>query len=556
MFARQQVAVDTARPARTRVPGARVVLAGLLIGCAALFAYLLRRFPYDGLYGQDAYAYYYQALALWQQLTGTPPAPNQLFGPDGLYHWPIGYHLQLMLGLLAGAGPGGGRALTLILAVGAPGVVYLLTGRLWPQAAAPVRAGAGLIAGLVLVLTGIYARMGLSLMSDVPTLFWSTLACYCGLRAWPPDAGAPARGRAPQLAWPIGAGGALGLAVLTRYSAGLLLGPLLLYGVLRGTAAQRPAIRTGVPDRALWWAAGAFLAALVPQAAYALTHPVGAAYADWLAGWNLGNLWSGTLTGADGSTTVLQPNVAFYVLSPLVDSAAGFLSWGTLPALILGLGVLVRQRQWPALGLLVTWWLLPALFFAGTPYQAHRFVLAYLPALAVPIGIGAATAAAALVRGLRHSCGARRGAATLAAGLIWLGLAGGLWQDQQAVRSWAATQATWQAQEQQVVTLARRAAGGATLGAPPRAVTFAITAALYHYTGWPLLELFTHDEAAIARFLAAPGPRLVVLPTSQLATQWAGTPLAARWQWLAQHYTLRPQGTSGPYTVYTVADPP
>src|SRR5438105_6008599 len=92
----------------------------LMGGCAAFFAYLLTRFHYDGLYGQDSYAYYYQARALLRELTGLAPEPWQPFTADNLYHWPVGYHLHIMAGLLLGAGPGGGRAITLAMAVGAP----------------------------------------------------------------------------------------------------------------------------------------------------------------------------------------------------------------------------------------------------------------------------------------------------------------------------------------------------------------------------------------------------------------------------------------------------
>src|SRR5678816_1539029 len=62
----------------------------LLAWCALLFWYLLARFPYDGLYGQDAYAYYYQALALWREISGQPPAPGALFDAHAL-RWPLGY---------------------------------------------------------------------------------------------------------------------------------------------------------------------------------------------------------------------------------------------------------------------------------------------------------------------------------------------------------------------------------------------------------------------------------------------------------------------------------
>src|SRR5213075_533537 len=97
----------------------------------------------------------------------------------------------------------------------------------------------------------------------------------------------------------------------------------------------------------------------------------------------------------------------------------------------------------------------------GTPYQAHRFVLEYLPAVAVLIGIGGATALSALVQGFPGRPAVRI-AGRLAAGIVLLGLVAGLWAGQQSVRAWAATQAAWQADEQQVAVVARRAAASAT----------------------------------------------------------------------------------------------
>src|SRR4051812_6485878 len=98
----------------------------------------------------------------------------------------------------------------------APALVYTLIGALWSGALRPARLAAGLIGGSAMVLTGTYARFGLSLMADVPAVFWSVLGVTCVLRAWPPDAAmsvAPATARR----WALAAGLALGVAVLVRY---------------------------------------------------------------------------------------------------------------------------------------------------------------------------------------------------------------------------------------------------------------------------------------------------------------------------------------------------
>ena len=136
-------------------------------------------------------------------------------------------------------------------------------------------------------------------------------------------------------------------------------------------------------------------------------------------------------------------------------------------------------------------------------------------------------------------------------GGVLLGLAAGGWQTQQAVRNAVATHAAFQAHEQRVAALAREAAGADGAGAP-RLVGFGLTTALYYYTGWPAIDLYNYDEVGITRFLAAPGPAVVVVPPNALAGQWADTPTGARWQWLQTHYTLREQGTAGEYRVYRI----
>ena len=105
-----------------------LAIAMLVAWCCALIWYLLAHYPYDGLYGQNSYAYYYQARAILQDITGQAPQPWQLFSGAQLYHWPVGYHLLMILGQLISGSVAGGRALTIITTVGAD--ILLFTG--WP----------------------------------------------------------------------------------------------------------------------------------------------------------------------------------------------------------------------------------------------------------------------------------------------------------------------------------------------------------------------------------------------------------------------------------------
>ncbi|HEX8218435.1 MAG TPA: phospholipid carrier-dependent glycosyltransferase [Chloroflexia bacterium] len=540
---------------RARWLAARLAPPAFLVGLsAALFAYLLARFPYNGLYGQDAYAYYYQAEALWRELTGQPQPSYALFTANGLF-WPVGYHLHLFPSFVLGW-PEAGRALTLTLAALTPAVVYLLAREVWYTAGPVPRTVAGLVAGAALLLTGTYARTGLSLMSDVPAVFWSTLGVYFSLKAWPPGGGL--RARRSEWRWALAAGAALGVAILVRYSSALLLPALLMYLAARGYIERKGALSpravpAAIRQLSLGWAAVGLAGALLPQAAYWLSHEPGPA----LRAWSASNIFSSTVTGPDGTATFSMPMIVFYMLSTLGNVSGGFLSPLSLPALLTGGWMLARQGNVSANLLLFVWWFIGVLAYSGTPYQAHRFALTFMPALVIVIGVGGGAA----FEWLR--LGAGGWAVRLSGGhvirpfiavLLLAGLVVGLVQGERSAEQWAATHSGLNAQEQQVVTLARQAVAASEQEGTPRVVCFGFSAPLYHYTRWPILDFFAHDEADIEGFLATPGPRIVVLPEESMSTQWARTPPGARWEWIKSAYRLTKQGQVGVFTVYVVED--
>lgn len=522
----------------------------LLATAVALFAYLLARFPYDGFYGQDAYAYYHQAEALWREITGQPQPEWSLFSTNGIY-WPIGYHLHLLPGFLLGV-PEAGRIVTLALASLAPVVVYLLAGEVWYSAPPGRRVVAGVVAGLALLLMGTYTRTGLSLMSDVPATFWGTLAVYCCVRAWSP--GRQTVGTRKDTLWALVGGGALGIAITVRYSSALLIPALVAYLIAwrytHGSGSQ-PSTGNLWMRQALWAALGLGIA-LLPQIVYLLTHTPGPA----LRAWSLENLLSSTVAGPDGSATYSQPMLVFYLLGPLVSSEGGFLSAFFLPALVFGAWILARQRDSSIMALVFAWWFIGVLAYSGTPYQAHRFALTFMPALVVLIGIGTSTAFYQLGTVFRRlqTQSVRVAGVALAAPLIVLGAGIGLVQGWRSVEQWAAVHASFNVQERQVVDIARAAARDSGQEGAPRVVSFGFSAPLYHYTGWAILDFFLYNESDIDRFLAAPGPRLLVLPEESIATQWAGTPSGARWRWIQENYELSRQGEAGAFTVYRIGD--
>lgn len=541
-----------------KVPATRdlrgVLPPAILVGLAvALFAYLLARFPYDGFYGQDAYAYYHQAEALWRELTGQPQPEWALFSTNGIY-WPIGYHLHLLPGFMLGM-PEAGRIVTLALAALTSAVVYLLVGELWYSASVGKRVAAGLVAGLALLLTGTYTRTALSLMSDVPATFWGTLSVYCCVKAWPPATQPVQAGRANM--WALACGVALGIAIMVRYSSALLIPALVAYVAARHFMRLRQDSGSASATWAKWqrqvlWAVLGVGVALLPQLAYALTHATG----PGLRSWSLENILSTTVTGPDGSASYERPMLVFYLAGPVASSEAGFYSVLLLPLLAAGVWTLLKQRSLAIPILVFTWWFISILAYSGTTYQAHRFALSYMPVLAMLIGVGATEVISWL--GKVYPTWADRNPVRLgiafAALLVIVCASIGLVQGWRSVEQWAAAHASFNVQERQVVDITERAAMASGQEGLPRVVSFGFSAPLYHYTEWPILDFYTHDETDIAGFLAAPGPHLLVVPEESMETQWADTPSGARWRWIRETYELQSQGKAGSFTVYSIGE--
>ena len=242
----------------------------------------------------------------------------------------------------------------------------------------------------------------------------------------------------------------------------------------------------------------------------------------------------------------------FYTLSPLWDAPGGFLPGAFLPLALLGLLVLVIRRRWAELGLLLAWWLLPALAYATTPYQTHRYALLYLPAITALVGIGAAAGVEGAVLALRRRS-VRRAVASLLVLIPVAALLGyGGVQGWRSVRDWQATHAAWQAADEALardVTLPQGTTG--TSWTADRAVCFGASAPLDFYAGLAVLDLYNNDEKALAAFIR-PGATIAVVPEKSLQTQWAGEPVAQRWEWLKATYNLVPVGSRGEYSIYRV----
>ena len=513
--------------------------AGLL---AVLFrAWLLMRHPFDGLYGQDAYFYLTATrdlvkawtdparLSSWLTTWGTPPTSI----------WPLGYHIQVMLvALFTGLNASAGQALSLGAGVLTSALCPLISIEAWRQAShetagaplpAYVAVGA-LLSGLIMAASGLAVNSSVVMMADMPSVAWATLGVYLALLYVGRDGNSTRLG--------ILAGLCFGVASVTRYIYPLLLVPVLAYALLAMRVADVRSARSTA--RSLFPLVAPSIALVSLQLLHNLIHPMASIASPVITNWNPLNLPGTHFTGPDGQLTYTHSMASFFFIRPLVTYDA----IGPLLVIFLTIGViwLAASRAIAVFGLLVGWWLLFAVFYSGSIYQADRFIISYLPALAVLCGLGATT-----VLWVASSMARVNLAFAAYAGVALVGMVSGAGlllsarEANAAVRNLAAGKQDYLAASGCVRSLV-----GQTSRTP--VFSFGVTFTLSEYTATNPRELYLETPQSVdAAVKSSEGPvrGYLILPLDRFEAQWGATPMGATYHHLQSAYRLLPLACPG-----------
>ncbi len=309
---------------------------------------------FDGLYGQDAFAYFNFAGDLLNFVsTRMPPPP---------FFWSIGYPLQLAIGFkLLNTSPQ--TALTLSIGMGAllPVLVYGLALQF------KLRSPYAFLAGLLMAFSGQALQSSLVIMSDIPALFWAVLSMFTLMRYMETN----------KRRWLIVCVLSLSLACLSRWIY-LILPPLYLIAILMSW-------KRNIRWLDLFLATVLGLLPAIPQIIYNRFNPTPLLNHSWVQGWSPINAFSQDFTNIDGIFHYEKINALFYAY-PVYDLS--YLSPLLTIFILIGCITIIRQKQWHMIFLLLGWLLLPYLFLAGIPYQNIRFALIIFPAVSILIGFG------------------------------------------------------------------------------------------------------------------------------------------------------------------------
>ncbi len=509
----------------------------LIVRLFFVFAY-----SFDGLYGQDAFAYFNQAVGIAENIPRGHLPPLTFF-------WPNGYPFLAAM-FMWGMGKTEIAALLPVLLTGAAlaPLAYLLCleffGEYGPRA--------GWLAGLIFAVAGQPIQSSVTSMADVPGVFWAMLAVWCLVRAWkvPPIPTVPTNSHrsdnshsspnAPEL---VGthrnlqgnlsrltlSGLFLAFATVTRWNYAMLALSFAVYAVYQTRQHKTP--RT-------WWMAPALVGFVVLLVqVWVSSHRPEGMFHQWLVGWHPRNFFGSSFQTPDGLQTFERP-VWLFNLLPGMHPAYLFPLFGV--AIPLGAWHTWRERNWGAMILLWGWFMLNYAFLAGIPYENFRFGLALYPPLVLFASLGLALISTYASR-FTHPTSFK----WVYWGLIGGGLLFMLFWATRMVGSFLTTQT---ATKQQALEIAAQLPPNATV------ITLGPTLILDHYTPLKLVEYFTADETQFAQLLRDTPSLYLLLNIPDIQGRYAGMEPAQNLQWLQTHATLTPLGEYPPYTLFALSE--
>jgi hypothetical protein len=512
---------ETSRPATERRVKLKYAPLWLFLAALAIRLLIVVATRFDGLYGQDAFAYFDCARDILSIRAMQVPCDD--------FHWPLGYPLLAALFMLGThAAPLGAQLASMVTGAAIAPLAYWMA-----LAAAPATArdqeNMAVAAGLIAASCGQLILSSIVVMSDAPGLFWAT-ASACALLQWERSASNTGLHRLG-LAM---AAAALALAIITRW---IYAGSLLPFGIFAIIAARRKlrdaraAIATSV--KPLWsveylsyvFAAFVFSCILVAQLYLNALSPAPVLHHGWLINWNLLGAWRTSFDNPDGHFNYRVPPLIYYgaplfhplYVSPLLTGCALLGAW--------------RLRRSPALIVLGGWIVTLYLYLVGIPYENGRFGLAFFSPVAVLAGAG-----------LFQLAPARAGSWprwTLLTASLAISAAF-------TYRSYSSFHSVTEQQFSAIDYLRSRIPPDATV------VTFGLSISLEHYTHFTVVDLSMHSPDSLRPIVCSASTAYLYIDRSNIESQWAGRAPEANYRWIRDSIGVRQLGSQGNWILYRV----
>lgn len=503
------------------MPGPCLLLLPLFMVVPIVVLSLL--YGFDGLYGQDAYAYYHYAIDGLRQNLQALEAPPAFF-------WPPGYPLLIaLLSFILGPQPIAAQIVSLAAGALIPVFTALMAHELWARGGDPMAqthkkqretTWIACVAGLVCVVTPQLWQSSAVSMSDTTALAAAALGVWSLLRY----------GNKQRGAWLTLAAAAMAFAMLTRMAYTPLAIVCACYALLtlrhqeQGVAVAHAALSLIVAVIILFPIIDSLLQELRGDGSQAFLGHLGPSL------WQLRHALQSEFVTGNGLQQYRQTNGLYYVLAP---AHRYYFTPLLAPFLLPGLWQLWLKRSTSRILSLGIWPLAIYFLLVGYPVQNFRFTLAYLPPLAILLAVGLVTIFDRLPGRARPLL-----IASFACALLWMTYGGWTLTRQFMVRK-EANLATVKWAEKQV-------------SPQGQLFTFAITLTFEQYTDLQVHDLYNVTQSEMSELLQDEQPAYLLLDVENIEQQWAEHAPGQNYRWLAQEHGLQRLGQHRQFTLFRI----
>ena len=506
---------------RSSTPLFRWWLAGVALALLVPALILATASGFNGLYGQDPYAYFdYSTGPLRDSISAFEPPPP--------FFWPPGYpFLAALLSFVLGRVPLAGQIVSLAAGALVPVFTALFAREIWDDidssSAMPI------IAGLLSAFTGQLWLSSIVVMSDTTGLAAATAGMWCIARF-----GRQSDSHGSQLRWLALAAAAMSYAVLTRWAYAIVAVPCTGYAltVLGKNTVRRAVTLAAVASAIVIVILSPVLPALL-QVLFGVPEPghtVAFAGNLQIHSWNPVNAFRREFVTPDGVLQHRLFNGVYYAAAP---AHLMYFTPLVAPLVLVGAWRAFRSRTRAITWLVLGWVLAIYAFHAGDPYQNLRFTLAYLPPVAILGGIGAEWFGRVL-RQQHRSIPIVGGFLALAA--MSAGGATGIMRFTERVEA-DRTTVSWVEER---------------TGPNARVFAFELTLTLQHESPLETHELFFLTPEGATDLLDDGVPTYLLVDVEDIRTQWRELAPYKMYAWLDSEVGLTEVGSHRNYTLFRV----
>lgn len=468
-------------------------------------------YQFDGLYGQDAYAYDEWSAQFYSSLTNFHIPPP--------FYWPVGYFIFNFLFSIFTAGDTTIAGLLLSLNAGSliSVVIYFIAYELLDKDEYAHRKKIAFYSGLIASFTVILTKSSIVVMSDTTGLLFGSLCILFQLKYFNNN----------KTIFIYLSLISFSIALMTRYANVLMIVPFIcnyIYNIKTQKRKFFSEIKILIPAVII------ALIVFLPQLYYISKQGITYFHNEsdlesWPQSWNPLNYFRKEFHTVDGTMFYKLPNFLFYssfIFHPVYLFTGGMF-------FISGIVLMIRNKDFKILILNLSWIAAFYLFLAGTSFQSIRYTMNFLPASVIILCYGI------------YKLNIKETYKKLMLFVVIASITGyGIYHIN-----------SFMIQKNEDLSVVRWI--NQKVPENSSVFTFEVTGAVKKYCKVKTQEIYYYDSTGIDNFIKTnKGIVYFILPAEKIKSQWKNLPIEKTYDYIIEKYKPHKETMVSYYTVYAL----